>query len=262
LQRQATIAVSRNGVHCGDLGLRRVDQPPLADGLVRQATSHPNERPSAGRRWSGPPCDLNAGENGRVWRELPRLVPALSDGSEPRPESVGSKYALYEEIVEYVRLAAATCPLVLVLDDMQWADSATWDTLEHLPHPERFLAKIAELLPAGGWLFLTTGDIGAPVARRGGERWRMIHPPTHLQYFSRETLRRFLARHGLRTVHIESTPMCRSLYGTLEGLQRFAAGPARGFAGVVSRLVPRALARRLRFTVDLGDIMLACARKG
>src|SRR5206468_6667804 len=62
----------------------------------------------------------------------PRLVPALSDGSEPRPESVGSKYALYEEIVEYVRLAAATCPLVLVLDDMQWADSATWDTLEHL----------------------------------------------------------------------------------------------------------------------------------
>ncbi|HEY2851603.1 MAG TPA: tetratricopeptide repeat protein [Gemmatimonadaceae bacterium] len=69
---------------------------------------------------------------GRVWRELPRLVPALSDGSEPRPENIGSKYALYEEIVEYVRLAAATCPLVLVLDDMQWADSATWDTLEHL----------------------------------------------------------------------------------------------------------------------------------
>jgi len=69
---------------------------------------------------------------GRVWRELPRLVPALSDGSDPRPENVGSKYALYEEIVEYVRLAAATCPLVLVLDDMQWADSATWDTLEHL----------------------------------------------------------------------------------------------------------------------------------
>ena len=69
---------------------------------------------------------------GRVWRELPRLVPALADGAEPAPQSVGSKYALYEEIVEYVRLAAATCPLVLVLDDMQWADSATWDTLEHL----------------------------------------------------------------------------------------------------------------------------------
>jgi diguanylate cyclase (GGDEF)-like protein/putative nucleotidyltransferase with HDIG domain len=69
---------------------------------------------------------------GRVWRELPRLVPALADGAEPTSQSTGSKYALYEEIVEYVRLAAATCPLVLVLDDMQWADSATWDTLEHL----------------------------------------------------------------------------------------------------------------------------------
>ncbi|HKO15806.1 MAG TPA: diguanylate cyclase [Gemmatimonadaceae bacterium] len=69
---------------------------------------------------------------GRIWRELPRLVPALADGAEIPPERAGSKYALYEEIVEYVRLAAATCPLVIVLDDMQWADSATWDTLEHL----------------------------------------------------------------------------------------------------------------------------------
>ena len=69
---------------------------------------------------------------GRVWRELPRLVPSLAEGTEPAPERAGSKYALYEEIVEYVRLAAATCPMVIVLDDMQWADSATWDTLEHL----------------------------------------------------------------------------------------------------------------------------------
>lgn len=70
---------------------------------------------------------------GRVWRELPRLVPALGEGNAELPsERAGSKYALYEEIVEYVRLAAATCPLVIVLDDMQWADSATWDTLEHL----------------------------------------------------------------------------------------------------------------------------------
>jgi 2-polyprenyl-3-methyl-5-hydroxy-6-metoxy-1,4-benzoquinol methylase len=136
-----------------------------------------------------------------------------------------------------------------------------WDTLEHLPHPETYVAKIAELLPTGGWFFMTTGDIGSPLARRQADRWRMIHPPTHLQYFSRDTVTRFLARHRLQVTHIESTSMCRSAYGTLEGLKRFGAGPLRTVAGVVSSIVPRALTSRLQFSVDLGDIMLVCARR-
>jgi SAM-dependent methyltransferase len=136
-----------------------------------------------------------------------------------------------------------------------------WDTLEHLAHPERMVARIAELLPAGGWFFATTGDIGSSTARRQGPDWRMIHPPTHLQYFSRATLGRFLARHGLRVEQVESEPMCRSLQGTLAGLTLFGRGPLRAAARVAQVLVPDALARRVRFTTDLGDIMLVCARK-
>jgi diguanylate cyclase (GGDEF)-like protein len=68
---------------------------------------------------------------GRTWQELPLLVPALGSeaaaGGSPR-----GRYALLDEIVEYLRAAAAAAPLVLVLDDMQWADAASWDTLEHL----------------------------------------------------------------------------------------------------------------------------------
>jgi SAM-dependent methyltransferase len=171
---------------------------------------------------------------------------------------------------EAVRHAASTLKLDAALgtfDDArntpgEYQAYCMWDTLEHLPHPETCVAKIAELLPAGGWLFLTTGDLGAPLARRQAERWRMIHPPTHLQYFSRDTVERFLARHGLRVTHIESTPMCRSVHGMVEGLKLFGSGPLRAFAGVVSSLVPRPIARQLRFTVDLGDIMLVCARRG
>ena len=40
-----------------------------------------------------------------------------------------------------------------------------WDTIEHLAHPEEVVAKIEALLPPGGWLFLSTGDIGSRVAR-------------------------------------------------------------------------------------------------
>ncbi|NUO63899.1 MAG: diguanylate cyclase [Gemmatimonadaceae bacterium] len=66
------------------------------------------------------------------WRELPRLVPALGADAPFEDSNVGSKYMLLEEIAEYVRLAARERTLVIVLDDMQWADSASWDTLEYL----------------------------------------------------------------------------------------------------------------------------------
>ena len=147
------------------------------------------------------------------------------------------------------------------LEPEQFGAYCMWDTLEHLAHPEAFVAKVAVLLPPGGWFFATTGDIGSKVAERQQGDWRMIHPPTHLQYFSRETLRRFLSRHGLETVHIESVPMCRSVYGTLAGLERFDRGALRSAARLAGALIPSALTRRMHFWLDVGDIMLVCARK-
>ena len=48
-----------------------------------------------------------------------------------------------------------------------------WDTIEHLRAPDLYLERIAEILPRGGLLALTTGDIGSLLARgrdRGGDR--------------------------------------------------------------------------------------------
>lgn len=64
------------------------------------------------------------------WRELPRLLSTVADA--PGVLSDGSRFALFEEITEFVRLAATARPLVMVLDDMQWADAASWDLLEHI----------------------------------------------------------------------------------------------------------------------------------
>ena len=65
------------------------------------------------------------------WKALPRLVPDL-----PAPRD-GDDWALtpsllQEEIVRVVRRVARERLLVLVFEDMQWADTASWSVLEAL----------------------------------------------------------------------------------------------------------------------------------
>ncbi len=66
----------------------------------------------------------------REWAELQHLEPALGE-SRVTPRT-GSQFRLLGELTEYVRSLASGRPLVLVLDEMQWADSTSWDALEHL----------------------------------------------------------------------------------------------------------------------------------
>ncbi len=66
----------------------------------------------------------------REWAELQHLEPALGESNVlPR---TGSQFRLLGELTEYVRSLASGRPLVLVLDEMQWADATSWDALEHL----------------------------------------------------------------------------------------------------------------------------------
>ncbi len=65
----------------------------------------------------------------KTWRELMHLDPGIPGTAEGR---AGSKYRLLEELSEYIRLAARARPLVLILDEMQWVDGASWDVLDHL----------------------------------------------------------------------------------------------------------------------------------
>lgn len=71
-----------------------------------------------------------------------------------------------------------------------------WDTIEHLRSPELYVKKISTITKPNGILALTTGDIGSFNARLRGKKWRQIHPPTHLHYFSEKSLKRLLESNG------------------------------------------------------------------
>jgi predicted ATPase/GGDEF domain-containing protein len=67
----------------------------------------------------------------RVWRELPSLDPSLERAVDDLPRG-RSKVHLLEELADFLRLAAQQRPLMLHLEELQWADTASWDALEYL----------------------------------------------------------------------------------------------------------------------------------
>jgi SAM-dependent methyltransferase len=86
-----------------------------------------------------------------------------------------------------------------------------WDTIEHLERPDLYVEKASDSLKSGGLIAITTGDIGSRVARFRGRKWRQIHPPTHLHYFSAATLAKLLDRHGFDLAYEGSDGMYRSV---------------------------------------------------
>lgn len=86
-----------------------------------------------------------------------------------------------------------------------------WDTIEHLRSPELYIEKIANNMPPGGLIAITTGDIDSYVARFRKNKWRLIHPPTHAHYFSRKSITRLLEKYGFEVTHFEYCGFSRSV---------------------------------------------------
>ena len=120
-----------------------------------------------------------------------------------------------------------------------------WDTIEHLTTPRRMLEKIAADLPSQGLIAISTGDINAFLPRFQKTNWRLIHPPTHLWYFSSVTLIQLLRDVGFEPVKIVYPFYYRSL---------------RAYIGNLSRYLPKRMGD-LPIPLQTGDIIEVYARK-
>lgn len=86
-----------------------------------------------------------------------------------------------------------------------------WDVIEHLVSPETYLHKISEILKPGGHLALTTGNVEAWLPRKRQGKWRMIHPPTHVYYFSSSTLSALVKKYGLEVISVKHPSTSRNI---------------------------------------------------
>lgn len=146
---------------------------------------------------------------------------------------VGSAYGFFLNLVknefqkvqgidiceEGVRYAAETFKLNVKQGDFLKEDFSNqtfdliclWDTLEHLQAPELYIEKMAQCTEPGSIVSLTTGDIQSMNARFRKEKWRLIHPPTHLHYFSKKSLSFLLEQNGFEVLYNKYCGFYRSI---------------------------------------------------
>jgi len=131
-----------------------------------------------------------------------------------------------------------------------------WDTIEHLLNPRLYIEKIAGHIEEGGLLAITTGDVDSINARLNKDRWRLIHPPTHMHYFSRRTLAKLLDENGFDIVYNRYCGFYRSLGMAAHGARILNKSMPR-----LNTFLKRSGLDRCNFYLNLYDIMYVVARK-
>ena len=74
------------------------------------------------------------GGSGEVARIVPALGERLSDPPQPAPitDPESAQFRLFDAVATFIGNAASRTPLVIVLDDLHWADKSTLLLLEHV----------------------------------------------------------------------------------------------------------------------------------
>ena len=127
-----------------------------------------------------------------------------------------------------------------------------FDVIEHLPQPGEVLALCYRYLKPGGIIVITTGDFASMMARWAGANWRLMTPPQHLWYFTKESLRRISRQFGLSMEHFDYPAKRVPLSLIVFQLQRMLG--VRGSSSPV--------ASRIGIPLNLFDAMRVVLRKG
>jgi 2-polyprenyl-3-methyl-5-hydroxy-6-metoxy-1,4-benzoquinol methylase len=127
-----------------------------------------------------------------------------------------------------------------------------FDVIEHLLAPSETLALCCRYLRPGGVVVITTGDFGSLAARWAGRKWRLMTPPQHLWFFTRESMRRMAMAQALAMDHFDHPAKIVPLSLIVFQLRRM----------VGMRGAPAAAASGIGVPVNLFDAMRVVLRKG
>jgi hypothetical protein len=114
---------------------------------------------------------------------------------------------------------------------------------------------MAALLRPGGIAWMALPDAGSAVARGLRARWWSVIP-THVQFFTRRSMRTLLERQGWTVLEVRTAPKAFSVGYYLERVGGYSPRVARGLVG----LARRAGLADLMWAPDFRDRMAVIAR--
>lgn len=142
------------------------------------------------------------------------------------------------------------------LSDQNYSDVFMWDVIEHLAYPQLFVQKISQEIISGGHLYITTGDIDSELANRQKEKWRLIHPPTHLHYFSKKTITKLLEQNNFIVQEISYPSIRRSIKQIFYSLFILSKKNT-----LIKKFLYNLISSDWNIAINTHDIMFVIARK-
>jgi len=137
-----------------------------------------------------------------------------------------------------------------------FSDIFMWDVIEHLSNPDKFIEKISQHINKGGKLYITTGDIGALLPKLQRAKWRMIHPPSHLHYFTKKSLIQLLENYGFKVTKITYPGTSRSIKQIFYSLFLL-----KKKGNSLTRFIYNKIPKNSKITINTFDIMFIIAKK-
>tara|TARA_B100000989_G_scaffold299050_1_gene292532 strand:- start:19045 stop:19893 length:849 start_codon:yes stop_codon:yes gene_type:complete len=131
-----------------------------------------------------------------------------------------------------------------------------FDVIEHLVNPKKFINQIGDYAEKNSYIFITTGDISSLNARFKGKNWRLIHPPSHIHYFSKKTIKLLLENNGFELVSIQYCGYYRNLNFILNKINLF-----RKYFGFILKILSKLNLLKLDIYLNFHDIMFIVAIK-
>ena len=131
-----------------------------------------------------------------------------------------------------------------------------WDAIEHIGNPRKYLEHANDISAPGSYILITTGDIASLNARIRGPKWRMIHPPTHLHYFTKHSMVTLLNDVGYENITFLYPPVWRTIGSILNAViyKKFKAERIKSW-------IDKIPGASLPVPLNLFDIMLVTAQK-
>ncbi len=131
-----------------------------------------------------------------------------------------------------------------------------FDVIEHLNNPDQYIKKIYEISSKDSYIFITTGDIDSFTAKIFGKNWRLIHPPSHVHYFSKKTIEILLNNNGYDVISNKYIGYYRNFSFILNKLNFFK----KNFNWLIKSLNFINLSK-IDIYLNVYDIMMVVAKK-